>query len=65
MFCRHCGKGIKYCAVAHVIGIVCVACQPCDVGLASVAMAFQLPFVIFVGLFVAMYDVQKNYIYHT
>ena len=29
-------------------------------GLARVAMAFQLPFVISVGLFAAMYDVQKQ-----
>ena len=29
-------------------------------GLARVAMAFQLPFVISVGLFAAMYDVQKK-----
>ena len=36
-------------------------------GLARVAMAFQLPFVIFVGLFATMYDVQKKtmYIRHT
>ena len=44
-----------YCAVAHVI------CQACDVGL---AMAFQLPFVISVGLFAAMYYVQKPHMYN-